>query len=471
MICVLQKKKLIINKLLLGWLLLSAPAYGQIVINLPQANITARSNYTATLASGTYSSLIGLVPNIEVKANSPNFTNTVGGTSTVPLNIAHIRLRSIGSLSLIGVTAEVTLSTSYALLYAALASISSGAVIADYRISTGSHTWISGIYRAPINFRTGLLSPNQITPTTPNLDINVPGFIAPQATLSSLSLPVNNLSFFRNSAGISAAGNISVSTTVPYLLSLQASNTQFSFNTNSSYNQTPSTSVGLVNSTLSNITNATPIMLSTTSQALTAASGIAVPTNNNQALTAAFSITGNNLKTGFVQAGTYSVPITYTWSKLASAYPTGSLQVQRSSTLQVIVSDLAELIALQPSVNFVFDDVTDYRQGITRDMTQHLRISKTTPYSLYVRSSTANFSGAGGQIPVNILRIGASAGQTGVNTVTLSTTPQQLINNANPTIDRTLDIRYSIPNTAMSQLLGKAPGTYSATVIYSFTTL
>lgn len=469
--CALPRKRFVIKGLLFWCLSLSIPTYGQIIINLPQANITARSVYTATLASGTYSSLIGLIPSIEVRANSANFANTVGGLSTVPLNIAHIRLRSIGSLSLLGLSAEVTLSTSYGLLYAALASISSGAVTADYRITTASQTWVAGIYRTPINFRTGLILPNQITPTTPNLDINVPGFIAPQTTLPVLSLPVNNLSFFRNGTGINAAGNIAVSTTVPYLLNLQTTGAQFSFSTSSTYNQVPTTSVGLVNSTLSNIATATPITLSTTSQPLTAASGIAVPLNNNQTLTANFSITGNNLKTGFVQAGTYSVPFTYTWSKLTSAYPNGTLQAQRNGSLQVVVSDLSELVALQPNVSLVFDDATDYRQGITRDLTQHLRISKTTPYSLYVRASAANFSGSGGQIPVNILRIGAASGQTGINTVNLSTTPQQLINNANPVIDRTLDIRYSILNTAVSQLLGKPAGTYSTTVIYSFTAL
>lgn len=467
----MRRKKLHISIALSCYLTCISAALAQITINLPQANITARSNYTVTLASGTYTSLVGLLPTIQVKANTANFANTVGGSTTVPLTIAHIRLRSIGSFSLIGVSAEVTLSTAYGTLYAALASISSGAVTADYRLSTASQTWVAGVYSTPIQWRTSTLSPNQITPTTPNLVINVPGFIAPQTTLPALTLPVNSLSFYRNTAGISTTANMTVSTTVPYLLNLQTTNAQFSFSTNSTYNQLPTTAVNLVNSTLANLANATPIGLSTTSQPLLSATGIAVPSNNNHTLTANFSISGNNLKTGFLQAGTYSVPFTYTWSKLSSAYPTGALQTQRGGTLQVVVSDLSEIVANQRAVSLVFANVANYQQGAGIDMPQHISVSKTTPYNVYVRATTANFTNANGQIPVNVLRIGPAAGQTGVNTVTLSTTPQQLINNANPIVDRNLSLRYSIPPNETAKLLGKPAGNYSADVIYSFTAL
>ncbi|WP_436831333.1 hypothetical protein [Parapedobacter sp. DT-150] len=446
-------------------------ALSQITVNLPQANITARSDYTASLASGTYTSVVSLLPTIQVKANTANFANTAGGTTTVPLNMMHIRIRSIGSLSLLGSSTEVMLSTTYGTLYTALASISSGAVTADYRVTTGSHTWVAGVYSTPIQFRTGTLSPNQITPTTPNLVINVPGFIAPQTTLPAFNLAVNSLGLYRAATGVSTTGSVTVSTTVPYLLNLNAGSAQFSFTTSTAYNQLPATAVSLVNGTLSNVAGANVISLSTTSQSLTPATGIAVPTGNNQTLNAALSITGPNLRAGFLQAGTYSVPITYTWSKLASAYPTGTLQATRAGTLQVVVSDMAELVANQQTVALGFATTDDYRQGITVDMAQHLRLSRTTPYSVYARSASENFSAPNGEVPVGILRIGPVPGQSGVNTVTLSTTPQLLIDNANPTVDRTLSLRYSIPPAETARLLGKAAGTYSAQVIYSFTAL
>lgn len=465
------KKKLYIRFGLSCYLAYAGTSLAQITVNLPQTNITARTDYTVTLASGTYSSLIGLLPIIQIKANSANFANTVGRNTTVPLNVAHVRLRTIGSLSLIGTSNEVMLSTTYGTLYTALASISSGAVTADYRLSTGSQTWVAGIYSTPVQFRTGALSPNQITPTTPNLAINVPGFITPQTTLPTLSLAVNNLSFYRNAVGISTIGNMAVSTTVPYLLNLQTTNSQFSFSTSTTYNQLPTTAVNLVSSTLTNVASATPINLSVTSQSLTPASGIAVPTNNNQTLTASFSVSGSNLKLGFIQAGTYSVPFTYTWNKLTSAYPSGALQAQRAGSLQVVVSDLAELVANQQAVSLAFSNVADYQQGVFTDMPQHIRVSKTTPYSVYVRATSNNFAATNGQIPINVLRIGPGPGQTGINVITLSTTPQQLINNANPIVDRNLSLRYSIPASETSNLIGRPSGNYSADIIYSFTAL
>ncbi|GGH03959.1 hypothetical protein GCM10007415_45170 [Parapedobacter pyrenivorans] len=444
----------------------------QITINLPQANISARTDFTATLASGTYSSIVTLLPTFSVRANTAAFSSTVGTSATVPLNAVRIRLRSIGSLSLVGLGNEVTLSTTYGTLYTALANLGGGAVTADYRVVTSSHTWNAGIFSTPIQFRTGALSPNQLTPTTPTLVLSVPAFIAPQATLPVVSIPINTLAMFRAATGVVANTAIAVSTTVPYQLQLRAGTAQFSFSTGTAYNQLPTTGVNLVNGTLPNIPSAGTIPLSSTDQSLSPAGGIAVPTANNQTLTAAFSISQTNLRTGFVQAGTYTVPITFTWSKLPSAYPTNTpITVPRTSTLQVVVSDMSELAANQQQVSLAFTAAADYRQGVAVEMANHLRVSKTTPYDIYVRATGSNFTSTSGEFPVGVLRIGPTAAQTGVGTITLSTTSQRLVTSADPVIDRPIGLRYSIPAAAVSQLLGQPPGVYTAEVIYSFTAL
>lgn len=447
------------------------PISAQISVTLPEANITARSNYTVTLNSGTYTTLVGLVPVIQVKANTANFANTVGGTTTVPLNASFLRARSIGSLSILSSAPEVTLTTAYQTMYAALASLGSGAFVVDYRINSAANTWVAGTYRAPIQFYTGALNPNRITPTTPNFDIIIPAFMTPQTTLGTINLPVNSFSSYRTANGLSVTKTISVSNTVPYILNLQTGSSLFTFNTSLPYNQLPSSAVSQVSGTLTGIATATAINLSTTSQALTTTTGIAVPTNNNQVLNAAFSITGANLKQSFVQAGTYLVPITFTWNKLSTAYPSGTLQTSRSGNLQVTVSDLSEVIANQTNVALAFSSASDYQQGVSKQMPAHIKISKTTPYNLYVRALTGSFTSGANQIPLNVLRIGPMAGQTGMNTVTLSTTSQQLINTANPVIDRSLNVLYSIPASETNKLLGKPAGTYSTTIVFSFVAL
>ena len=454
-------------------LLLGAqPAAAQITVNLPQANITARSNFTVSLASGTYVSLASLPLSFSVRANTTAFSSTVGGSTTVPLSTVGVRLRSIGSQSLSGLGAEVILSTSYGTLYSAPASFGGGTVVADYRVITSSHTWRAGIYSTPIQFRTGTVNPNQIIPSTPNLVLSVPSFIAPQATLPTVTVPVNTLAAFRSATGVEASTAMAVSTTVPYQLLLRTTSPQFSFTTSTPYNALPAISVNRVNTTLTGVPAAPIVALTTTDQPLAPAAGIAVPTANNQTLNATFSISQSNLRAGFLQAGTYTAPLTYTWSKLPSAYPTNTtINVPRAGSLQIVVSDMGELIANQQLVRLAFTNATDYRQGVTTDMVNHLRVSKTTPYDIYVRATSANFTSATGQIPVNVLRIGPAAAQTGVSTITLSTTSQRLVTSADPVIDRSISLRYSIPAVSVPSLIGQPPGVYTTDVIYSFTAL
>lgn len=438
----------------------------QVTIALPQANIQSRTDYNLIFNVGQYNSLITLLPTFRVKANTANFSSTAGGV--IPLNIAHIKLNSIGSLSLLGASSEVTLSINNGNLYSSVATVSSGAITANARLSTGSQTWIAGIYDSNLSFSTQGVLAGSITPTTLPFSISVPGFISPPANVGTASILVNDLSFYRAVNGINAAKVIPLTTTVPYTPSLKTTNTQFSFTTPYPYNSLPISPVSTVNTTLTGISTAATITLSTTDQALTNATGIAVPTNNAQSLTASYSIGASQLKTNFIQAGTYSIPLTYTWSKLTAAYPTGTLQAQSSGNLEIIVSDLAELVANQQAVSLDFATTTDYKNGVSKDMPTHLRVSRTSPYTLYVRSSSAAFISGTNSIPLQVLRIGPMANQTGMNTITLSTTAKQLIQSADPVIDRNLDMRYSIPASETSQLLNKPTGTYTANIIFSF---
>jgi len=448
----------------MSFLALCLSGHAQISISLPEANIVSRSDYTITLNSGTFSSLIGLLPTISVRANQSSFTSTVGESNTVPLNTAHIRLRSIGSLSLLGSSSEVTLSTSYSTLYTALANLSSGAILADYRISTASNTWVAGTYSTPIQFNS--TGGGSISPSTPNLNLTVPAFISSSA-VGDVLLNVNNLSYFRTADGIAANKSIVVSTTVPYMLALRAESGQFAFSTSYTYNQLPSINVNTVQVLLSSISGSTSITLSNAAQSLTPATGIAVPTNNNQTLTANFAVNGANLKSYFAQAGTYTIPLTYTWNKPTSAYPTGPLTTSSTGNLFVQVSDLAELVLNGTALNLVFDDPDDYIMGLAVEMPSNLRLSKTTPYNLSVRATSDAFNNGSEQIPLSVMQIGPGSGQNGINTVSLTNTDQLLISGANPIVDRTLNLRYTIPASQTQNLLNKPSGTYMATVVFS----
>lgn len=467
----MQKKKLHIKSALtLAVSLYTIHVQAQINVNLPAANITARTDYQQNFTSGNYASALGLLPTIGVKSNTANFNNTLGGNGPAPLNLAHIKLVSINNLTVLGTFTEIALSTTNQNIFAAVASVASGTVLNNLRLATAGFTWVAGTYTAELFFLApGLLGiGNVISPATHTMNIIVPSFITPLTTAGTTSILVNNLSFYRTPAGISASKAINLTNTVNYRPSLQTGNSNFSFSTTLPYNSLPVTPVSSVATTLTAIPTATPITLSTTVQGLTPAAGLAVPTNNSQTLNYAFSIDATKLKAGFLQAGTYSVPITYTWNKPTATYPTGTLQAQGVGSLEVVISDLSEIIANQSTVNLTFSTASHYQNGVNQDMPAHLKLSKTTPYNVYVRATSANFASGVNSVPLNVMRIGPMPGQTGMQTVTLSATPQQLINGADPVIDRSLNIRYSIPASETSKLLNKPAGTYTTNIIFSF---
>ena len=438
-------------------------------ITLPQANIQARTDYNTAINAGTYSSVITLLPSFSVKSGSATFTSTTSGS--FPASVVYMKLSSIGSLVLLGLGTnnEVALSTGGGLLYAAVASVTSGAIAANARIATASQTWTAGVFSNVVSFYTQGVLAGSISPASYTLSITIPGFISPPASIGTTSIAVNDLSFYRSANGISASQIIPVSSTVPYIPSIRTGNAQFSFSTSFPYNTLPVSPVSTVSASLSGVATATAANLSTTDQALTSATGIPVPTNNGSSITHTYSISTAFLKSNFIQAGTYTVPLTYTWNKSSSAaYPTTPVQAQASGSLTIAVSDLGEIIVNQQSVNLPFSTTSNYVNGVSTNMPTHLTLSNTTPYNLYVRATSSSFTSGVNSIPLSVLRIGPMAGQTGVNTVTLSTTAQQLIQNADPVIDRTLDMQYSIPAAQTSNLLGKPAGTYTANIVYSF---
>ncbi|MGJ1436968.1 hypothetical protein [Sphingobacterium multivorum] len=472
----MQRKKLHIKRNFAVYFLGLFSFYGHrtyaqttISITLPQANIQAGTDYNTTINAGSYNSVITLLPSFSVKSTAANFTSTTSGS--FPASAVHMKLSSIGSLVLLGLGTnnEVALSTGGGLLYTAVASVASGAVTANARIATASQTWTAGVFTDDVSFYTQGLLAGSISPASFTLSITIPGFISPPSSIGTTNIAVNDLSFYRSANGISANQIIPVSSTVPYVPSIRSSSAQFSFSTTFPNNASPVSPVSTVSASLSGVATATSAILSTSDQTLTSAAGIAVPTSNSSSITHTYTISSASLKSNFIQAGTYTVPLTYTWNKSSSAtYPTTPVQAQASGNLTIAVSDLGEIVANQQTVSLPFVTTSNYVNGVSVNMPAHLKLSKTTPYNLYVRATSNSFTSGVNSIPLSVLTIGAMAGQTGVNTVTLSTTAQQLIQNANPVIDRTLDMQYSIPASQTSNLLGKPAGTYSANIIYSF---
>lgn len=440
----------------------------QILLDLPISNIYHRDAFNFNFEAGHYGNVLNLLPTFSTRSNSVEFENIAGGISSIPLNRANIRLIEVAGISLIGISNEVSLTPSWQVLASSVANLlASGPVIANLRLAIDGHTWIAGRYSAEVAFRApGLLGiGNQISPGSKNIEINVPAFIVPQLQSEQIQLKVNNLNLFR-SGEISTIESGVVSSTVPYIPGIQALSSQFSFSTSSAYNNSPNITVDHVTVEWTNSASA-PISLSETKQPLVN-TYIDVPTENKHDVNNKFSINSDALKANFVQAGNYSVPLIHFWDKEETAYPSGNLQEQKNSTLEIVVDEMGELIAQHQSVHLTFSSPIDYQSGVMEDMPQHLRISNTIPYDLYVWATSGSFDSGNETLPLDVLQIGPMPGEVGVNTITLSNSPQKLIDSADPVIDRYLNVRYQIPASQTSRLMGKNSGLYSTDIIYSF---
>src|SRR5690606_5958375 len=249
--------------------------------------------------------------------------------------------------------------------------------------------------------------------------------------------------------------------------SIRAESANFNFSSQAAYNQLPVVPVSELQLQLISPVTSPSISLSTNRQDLIGNTGLPVPVENNESLTYNYNLPATSLQQYFTQAGNYSTSITYGWRKTQAAYPPGELQSESNALLHIVVDDLSEIIANQVNIDLVYGSASDYQQGVYTDLPGHIRLSKTTPYNLYVRAESNAFQSGTDQIPLQVLQIGPSPGQADLQTVTLSTSNQLLLESSSPVIDRLLDVRYTIPASASPQLLEKPAAVNSADIIVS----
>lgn len=453
---------------LIIWLSGIGLAYGQSTLSIPESNIINRSEYRQTYLAGSYFSLLGVAPGIRVRANTANFENQSGGSQHLPLSSTYLRLAQVGGVVLLGSGPEVMLSQTYQAIYTALLELlGNGDVLIQARFPIAGTTWTAGEYQAPIQLDVTGVTLGGITPSTHNLTLSIPAFLRATGGAPAATLHVDDLSLFRSGAALSSTTPIQLSSSLPYIPSIRAESANFNFSSQAAYNQLPVVPVSELQLQLISPVTSPSISLSTNRQDLIGNTGLPVPVENNESLTYNYNLPATSLQQYFTQAGNYSTSITYGWRKTQAAYPPGELQSESNALLHIVVDDLSEIIANQVNIDLVYGSASDYQQGVYTDLPGHIRLSKTTPYNLYVRAESNAFQSGTDQIPLQVLQIGPSPGQADLQTVTLSTSNQLLLESSSPVIDRLLDVRYTIPASASPQLLEKPAAVYSADIIFS----
>jgi len=455
------------HRFLLIWMIgccLYFPSYGQNAVLRINESVLSQGNTSITVAGYNYQTGFGLLPTLTVATSSNNLTG-VSGSIPVDRFTATVVKDNIDKATVTLNANEQTLSGSIL----GTLSFTSGPFSMRYTApSLATYAWQAGTYSTNLNFKVySLAIGTSITPAVASLSVVIDPFISFTTNPTALVLPINTLDYFRNGFTSSAFAPFNIKHTLPLSLSLSTNSNQFIFSKGSPHIVSPQSSTSVVKYQLTSPTTSGTIGLNSTATNLYAVSTI--PVGNSTTFNQKLTISAADLQSNFMNKGTYTTTLNY---QLSNSSGTPVLANTKSAELQIVVSDLLELNLNTPVVTLPFRTAADYQQGVSTDVSNHLVISATVPYSVQVKSSTSSFTAGANTLPASILNIDAASGQEGVQSISeLSTTEQSLITNGQPVIDRPIHIKYRIPQTKTAQLLNKKAATYSTHVVYTLTAL
>ncbi len=206
--------------------------------------------------------------------------------------------------------------------------------------------------------------------------------------------------------------------------------------------------------------------LSSTFQNFSATNFSVLPGNRN-VFVPELSLSAEDLKTHFFEAGTYTFELNF--SARSTDNSLNSLQ-NTSVQLKVLPRSEITIPTTGKNVNFNFNTAAQYAGGQSQTVPKQIVLSNNESFELYVKSDENYFKKGGVQTEINsnILQIGLVGGAVNAP---LSKTPQKILSNGTPVLDRELDVIYTIPPAAAQTLVGKESSTYSVNVYYSFTAI
>lgn len=197
------------------------------------------------------------------------------------------------------------------------------------------------------------------------------------------------------------------------------------------------------------------------------AANFSVVAGNRSSFIPQLYVSADDFKNLFFEAGTYTFELNFN-----AGSTDNSINSPQNTAVQLKVLPLSEITIPSSgrSVNFNFNTAAQYTDGQSQMIPNQIMLSNNENFELYVKSDENYFRKGGLQTDINsnILQIGVDGGSVNVP---LSKTPQKILFNAAPVLDRGLNIRYTIPPAGAQSLVGKENTTYSVNVYYSFTAI
>ncbi|MCY0979251.1 hypothetical protein PGH12_01745 [Chryseobacterium wangxinyae] len=178
-------------------------------------------------------------------------------------------------------------------------------------------------------------------------------------------------------------------------------------------------------------------------------------------------VSADDFKNYFFEAGTYTFEL-----NLNARSTDNSINSLQNTAFQLKVLPRSEITIPSSgrNVNFNFNTATLYANGQTQIIPNQITLSNNESFELYVKSDENYFKKSGLQTSINsnILQIGIDGSSV---IAPLSKTPQKILFNGTPVLDRQLNVRYTVSPADAQSLVGKENSTYSINVYYSFTAI
>jgi hypothetical protein len=455
-----------------------------VYIDIPASNIFNRTEFITNqnvLNTGTHTSwrtpFIGLaVLDPTIKSTSGNnFTHT-----TLPVflstNILHWRLASIGGHIPPFRLGDVWpvykwFITSEQTWYQPITTLgyrTPGNVVFTFKVPSEKFTvnsYHAGNYSLGVTHNYGTSSYYAIEFTPDNLQVilRIPSAISWLSNTPTKYIEINDLNAFRSTGTymLGNLGNAELGNTVNFNFWAKASSSLIQFTSSKGVQGSRDISTIKLGSTSPKLTT---LPLSGNSQTYSTSNFI-VENGNRNNFTLDLSVSADDFKTHFFEAGTYTFQL-----NLDAISTDNTVSSSQNTDVTINVLPLSEInISSGHEVNFNFNTAMDYQQGKSKVMPNHIKLSNNENFELYVKAGTNFFKKAGVQSDINsnILEVGVD----GISALPLSITPQKIISAGAPVLDGELDIKYNISPTAAQSLVGKEKTTYAIDVIYSFTAL
>lgn len=309
------------------------------------------------------------------------------------------------------------------------------------------------------------LYPIQFTPDSFNVILTVPSAIQWLSTTPTKYIEISSLKLYRSTSDriSSDLGFAQLGNTTEFDLWAKSPSSLIQFT--SSKGGTGTRNISLITLGSHDNSNIISSSLSSTWKKYSS-SNFKVETGNQNNFTLALSISAADFKTHFYQAGTYTFQL-----NLDAKSTDNSISALQNKEVTIKVLPLSEIIipSSGQNVDFNFYSSEHYQQGLTRVVTNQIKISNNEIFELYVKSDSNFLKKRGIQTDINsnILQVGVD----GMSAVPLSTTSKKIISASAPVLDKGLNIKYTIPPAAAQSLAGKEKTTYSINIIYSFTAL